>query len=153
MDEFSTKRPRRAVKRIAAAAERIADALEKFVFSLGRPGPLRLIINSEKENEMFGFQVLFPEELDPTAVTRELSVKVGADDPVVVTFPPDVAGTPADFYHGRLSDAVHAELVDLDAANNRSLPSILDAVITDTIPPKQPGDLGIIINSETPDLP
>ena len=132
-----------ALSGIYAALVGCSATLNEIRFCLGRPGPVRLLYTQE-ENGMFTFKIVFPKELDQTAVTRELSVTVGDQPDKVLTFPADAAETAADAFSGKLGDSVHAELVDLDGSGNRSESSILDAVIVDTFPPQKPGEMGTL---------
>jgi len=45
-------------------------------------------------------------------------------------------------------DNVLLSLVDVDDAGNRSAAAVLEFVATDTIPPQQPGGLGVTLVSE-----
>jgi hypothetical protein len=129
---------------------KVANAKLKDVrFRLGCPGTLRLVFTSETRSDgmkVILFKVLLAAEADPTTATRELSVQVGADAPVVKQVP--ATETEVDGFEGPVDSAVHCEQVDIDDAGNRSTPSVLDAVIADTFPPQQPGQPAVVATGE-----
>ena len=95
------------------------------------------------------FKVLLPTLLDLAGdvVTRELSVSVGEQPPEIRSLPKDA--TEADGYGGPQDSMAIVTLTDIDDAGNRSLPSVLNVVLTDTFPPNQPGELGLVQTGET----
>lgn len=95
---------------------------------------------------MLIFKISLPPVGASDVVERRLTVTVGGGDPIVATMDPTVDTTGE--LAGNDNDAVHAELIDVDDSGNQSQPSTLDAVLTDTIPPPQPGAMGITMIRE-----
>lgn len=125
--------------------ERIAIALESIAFQ-GRRAAVPKIIITREEDGMLTFSVQLGPKLAQDVVSRELSVTVN-ESTETRTLGPDESV--AEGFSGEDNAAVHVELVDVDDAGNRSEPGVLDAVLTDTLPPPQPNVLGIQVTSES----
>lgn len=84
--------------------------------------------------------------VDGDVVSRVLTVVVGGEEPSERSFP----GSSVDF--GLLTvpqDAtVVLTLVDVDDAGNKSVPAVVEFVAVDTLPPAQPGGLGVTLVGE-----
>lgn len=110
-------------------------------------GPIRL--TQRKENSgMFTFDILLPQNQDADTVRGELTYTIGGADPQVVetTLGQEAVMSLA----GAEGDRVTASFVWIDNAGNRSVnPSTLDQTLTDTIPPVDPGQIGLRVTSET----
>mgnify|MGYP003581273901 CR=1 FL=1 len=86
--------------------------------------------------DQFRVKVLLPAVADPDVESRELSVDVGG---TVVEVRPLDKGTPDTELLLDQDAAVHLSLIDVDHAGNRSEASVFDFVVSDTVPPAQPG--------------
>jgi hypothetical protein len=95
---------------------------------------------------MLYFTISLPPVGATDVVERRLTVIVGSDDPISIT--PAVTDTESQEFGGEDNEPVHAELIDVDDAGNQSQPSVLDAVLADTLPPPQPGAMGIVLKRE-----
>lgn len=96
---------------------------------------------------MLEFVITLPPTTTADTVARELVVTVGDSEPAVLA--PDITAVESAGLSGSDNAAVHAGLVDIDDAGNRSQASVLDAVLADTIAPPQPGQMGIRVTGET----
>ena len=138
-----TKKLRRTIESGLAT---VAAEIEMLRFVLSRPGRMGLHLLRE-ENGMLQFVLTLPPRTAADTMSRELSVSVGGGEIVVIN--PDIADTESEEFSGADNASVHAELIDIDDAGNRSQASILDAVLTDTIAPPQPGVMAIRVTGET----
>jgi hypothetical protein len=99
--------------------------------------------------DLLTYRVSVGPVVDADVVTRELSVYVdGADVPREVR---EYAPTVTDLGDVVVAQGSSVELrvVDIDDAGNRSEPAVLTFVAEDTLPPAQPGALGVTLVSET----
>lgn len=90
----------------------------------------------------FKVTVLFPavaEQPDPP-VSRRFTYKVNDGEPTTTEYPVEQAQI--DFV-AHENDVLELVLEDVDDAGNVSEPSVRVVTITDTVPPAQPGELGI----------
>lgn len=118
------------------------------VLRLKRPGLVFLRLTKE-ENDMLFFELDLPASTTKDVLVggkRKLTVKVGSADPVETELPGDavVSGE----LSGNDNDTVEGSLVDIDDAGNPSDPSTFSFVLTDTIPPAAPGQVGMRITRE-----
>ena len=114
------------------------------ILRLKRPGLVFLKLTKE-ENDMLFFTLELPAPGASDVVTRKLSVKVGSADAVSV----DLAiGDAVPEFSGNDNDVVEGYLVDVDDAGNGSLPSEFSYVLTDTIAPPAPGQVGLKVTRE-----
>ena len=97
---------------------------------------------------MLHFVITLPPTRAADVVQRELKITIG--DQTEQTVHPELTAAETQEFSGNDNDAVHAELVDIDDATppNRSEPSVLDGVLTDTVAPPQPGQMGIRVTRE-----
>jgi hypothetical protein len=84
--------------------------------------------------------------VDVDVVSRVLTVTVGGEEPSERSFP----GSSVDF--GLLTvpqdSTVVLTLVDVDDSGNKSVPAVVEFVAADTLPPTQPGGLGVTLVGE-----
>ena len=117
----------------------VAKELAMLRFVLSKPG--RLGLRQVGESGMPGYVMTLPAVTTGNPVQRELLIKVGEADTVVQN--PALDAVESERFSGQYEQALHAELVDIDAVGNRSVPSMFDAVLVDGMAPPQPGVLGI----------
>jgi len=88
--------------------------------------------------------------VDADVVSRVLTVVIAGEEPSERNFP----GSAVDF--GLLTvpqdSNVVLTLVDVDDAGNKSVPAVVEFVAVDTLPPAQPGGLGVTLVSESTDV-
>lgn len=108
------------------------------------PGPLKLVLGGE---DMLRFHLLLPEVAVKDVVSRELTVRIGHGEDAVFELTPDTVSSPEFF--GEDNTVVFVRLVDVDDAGNRSEPREQQFVLLDTIPPPQPGEIGLQVIGET----
>lgn len=143
--------------RLEAAAEyngQLADinrTLTKFLPHLKRiagaerPGVIYLQTRSQ-EGTMLTFDIVLPPATASDTTKGELAVTIGNAEPQVIETA--VGQERVTGLSGEDGAPVSASFVFIDDANNRSEPSTLEAVLTDTIAPPQPGSLGIEVTGE-----
>lgn len=95
---------------------------------------------------MLHFVLTLPPTTAADVAERNLTITIGSQEAQVVN--PDLTAEETQEFSGEDNDPVHAELVDVDDAGNRSQPSIFDGVLTDTLAPPQPGEMGIRVTRE-----
>ena len=105
---------------------------------LTKPGPIYFSID-QWGDDMSRFKVRA--NFQATAardnvVSREVTLTIADGQPTVTTIPGNV--NQYDFF-GNDNQMAKLSLVDIDQAGNRSEPREGSALITDTIPPNQPG--------------
>ena len=132
--------------KILAVLEAMARDVRGIKHRLTEPGPLRVFITGEFPMDTIQFKVSLPPLAEPNdVVMRELTVTIGAVSDVlsIPKTQTEVTGLSGD------QDAAgNLSLVDIDDAGGRSAASTLDFVLLDTIPPPQPGALGIVVTGE-----
>jgi len=126
----------------------LSDLLARLT-DLPNPGSLTISVISE-ERGMLQFKITLP-TLPPEPndiVSGELTVKVGDAESAVVTTAKDqleVVGL-----EGEQNAALSVSFAYIDDAGNRSVhPSTISDSLRDTIPPADPGALGLVITGET----
>jgi hypothetical protein len=84
--------------------------------------------------------------VDADVTGRQLTVVVNGEVLSIV----ELAGSATDLGEVKVeqNSNVTISLVDIDDAGNRSQPAVLEFVATDTIPPAQPGSLGVTLARE-----
>ena len=99
-----------------------------------------------EENEMLFFTLALPPAGASDVVKRQLVVTVGSGDTQTI----DLNGTDtvSPELSGADNDTVVGTLVDTDDAGNASPAREFSFVLTDTLAPPQPGELGITITRE-----
>ncbi len=107
------------------------------------PKPVKLTITSEGEGTMLNYSIVLPAPSAADVTTRTLTVN-GVPQEITDLTQTEVAG-----YSGNDNDLVSVSLVDTDDAGNASPERAQTFTLTDTISPAQPGELGLIVTSET----
>lgn len=87
--------------------------------------------------------------VDADVVTRELSVYVNGADVAREVRAYEPTATDLGDVVVEQGSSVELRVVDVDDAGNRSEPAVLTFVAEDTLPPAQPGSLGVTLVSET----
>ena len=102
---------------------------------------------SQGEFGMLQFCLCLPEQSCHDVVSRELTVSVGGAEPVVFTL--EANASEQSGFEGLHGDLVAGSLVDVDAAGNRSEPSVFSFTLVDTFPPPAPGEVGLKVTGQT----
>lgn len=123
---------------IATELHGVAKEIAMLRFVLSRPGRLGV---RRVEGTMPGFVITLPPIVSADTATRELAITVGEAPTFVLN--PALVATESETFGGEHNQNLHVELVDIDGVGNRSTPSVLDAVLLDTMAPPQPGQLGV----------
>jgi hypothetical protein len=92
------------------------------------------------------FDVLLPPPAAPDVISRELGISISGQPAEVRSL--GTADTLITGLKAPQGTTVSLSLVDVDDAGNRSIPSYKTFEALDTIPPPQPGELGITITGE-----
>lgn len=132
------------------AAEIIAAAIDRLAYAITippQPGRINLVVLSEGNDGMLNFKLVLPTPGAPDVIGRELTYAIGTAEPTTVALA--AAATEYAGLSGNDNDAVAVSLVDVDDAGNRSEARSQTFTLTDTIAPPQPGELGLVIESET----
>jgi len=132
----------RLLRAIVELTKAIQDAAK--IARLKRPGLVFLKLTKEV-NEMLFFTLDLPPIGAIDVVTRKLSVKVGSADVINVDL---AVGETVPEFSGADNDSVEGSLIDVDDAGNPSEPSNFSYVLTDTIAPPAPGQVGLRVTRE-----
>jgi hypothetical protein len=119
------------------------------VLRLRRPSLVFLVVTGESmkgHTKMLKFKLVLPAPGASDVVSRKLTVAI--DNVVVANELLDGAALESPEYEGADEAAVSGTLVDTDDANNASEPREFSFVLTDTIPPPQPGAIGLVVTGE-----
>ena len=120
----------------------------KITWIPGPPMPGKMFLHTiSQEGNMLQFKLSLPPGSAPDVVSQELTMTIGALPPTVETFP--VAQTETGGYEGVEDADIAASLIDIDGAGNRSQPHNQIFVLRDTVPPGEPGDMGLIVTGQT----
>lgn len=127
------------------------SAIEKLLGERVRrkPGPIGFEITDERKDDMadvIRFAVNLPPKAAPDVVSRELTVMINDNDPVVKSLDAEVLVV--DGLEGPQDAAVQVILVDIDDSGNRSEASSITFTLVDLIPPPKPGELGVVVLDE-----
>jgi len=114
--------------------------------SLAKPGIMKLAQTRQGDGKMLFFTLTIPPPGAADVVKRELTVKIGDAEPTVVELATDVVVS--EEMSGNQDDVVLASLVDTDDAGNVSPAREQSWTLTDTIPPPEPGELGLTVTRE-----
>jgi hypothetical protein len=112
-----------------------------------QPWLIRLTVTKENDN-MLKFNLTLPSASASDVISRLLSVKIGNNDPVTLTLAANDVIITNDLFVGNDNDGVDVSLADVDDAGNRSVSRDQSFVLTDTIAPPQPGEIGLTITDE-----
>lgn len=119
-------------------------AIRKIV---GRRAPGLVFLKVvREENEMLFFMLALPAAGASDVVKRKLTVKVGEAE--AQSFELEGSATESAELSGSDNDPVVGSLVDVDDAGNESPASEFSLVLTDTLAPPQPGEVGIKVTRE-----
>jgi len=126
----------------------LAELLERLR-NLPDPGPVSLTITAENQN-VLTYKINLPSEpAEPNDIASgELTITVNGQTPAVVAT--TKGQTEVDGLSGEQGDTVEVTFAYIDDAGNRSVhPSVLNVTLADTIPPADPGALGLEVTAET----
>ena len=127
------------IRKLTKAIKRLTKVLR-----LKRPGLVFLTIKNEV-NDMLFFQLTLPAPGASDVIKRTLTTQIGSASPVSIDLA--VADSVPEM-SGADNDVVQGYLVDVDDAGNSSDPSSFSFVLTDTIPPPAPGQVGLTVTRE-----
>lgn len=111
---------------------------------LKKPGLVFLVFTKEV-NEMLFFKLILPAISAVDVVTRKLTYKIGAAEPVELEL---TADEEVPELSGMDNEVVEGSLVDIDDAGNPSEPTNYSFVLVDTIAPPAPGEIGFEVTRE-----
>jgi hypothetical protein len=136
-----TTRVLKALQELVALANSILKVLR-----LRQPGMVFVKVVSEGVNGMLKFKLVLPAAGASDVVARKLVIGIGTADPVTE----EVAGgvLESSEYSGEDGATVAGTLIDVDDAGNESTPSAFSFVLVDTIPPPQPGEVGLVVTAD-----
>ena len=97
---------------------------------------------------MLQFKLQLPTPTVSDVVAQEVSVTINAGNPIILILTPGSEVVDAQF-EGATGAEVATTLVDIDSSDNRSEPRNLVFVLTDTIAPPQPGEIGLTVTGQT----
>lgn len=124
----------------------LQELLRELVDRPLQPGPIYVFQREEVMANRFRTLVFLPPVVDTDTVKMELSCLVnGVAEPVRPFEKPFASETEYIFPQDA---TVNLSLVNVDDAGNRSSPSERQFVVTDTVPPAAPGELGVQIVEE-----
>jgi hypothetical protein len=112
-------------------------------------GPMTVRFTQEDSMSRIVFDVTLPPPAAADVVRRKFTLSVAGEEPLEIALPPNQA-TVTDLKAPQGAE-VGLRLVDVDDAGNESEPRVQSFVATDTIPPPQPGEMGITVTAEEPD--
>lgn len=112
---------------------------------LRRPEHVRLRVVRE-ENEMLRFVLVLPPTRAADVVSRRLTVIIDDASAEVEELSPTAAECGE--HQGPDGALVSGSLIDIDDAGNMSEPREYSFVLSDTIPPPLPGEMGLRITGE-----
>jgi hypothetical protein len=98
-----------------------------------------------QENDMLLFDITLPNPGAADVVSRELTIKIGDQPAEVIVLAADAVTASS---KGPQDTTLTISLVDIDDGGNRSEARVQDFVLSDTIPPPQPGELGVTVTGE-----
>lgn len=135
--------------------ERIHETLRTLLaWKKARWGPrpperVRLVVKGEVDVDILSFDVILPPWPTGTDVTKGI-LRVTVGDSESVEREVDVGQTTVSGFQGPQDASVELIFWYLDDAGNRSVnPSTFSGTLVDTIPPPDPGQLGIQVTGET----
>jgi hypothetical protein len=95
---------------------------------------------------MLIFKAILPPPGAADVVSREFTLTLPDQEPVVISLAADALEVPD--LRAPQDTVITLSLVDVDDGGNRSEARELSTTLIDTIPPPQPGELGIVITGE-----
>lgn len=106
------------------------------------PGDVQLVVTSQGDSGMLQYTLTLPAPGASDVVKRTLTVNGNATEITDVT-QAEVSG-----FEGNDGDTVSVSLADTDDAGNVSPTHNQTFTLTDTIPPSEPGDIGLVVTGE-----
>lgn len=148
-----TRSNRTLTVNIDALNQNIVKLIAVIQGPVADPDPISLLVYAE-DGSMLVFKINLPGlPEDPNAAKQitggELTVMIGTADPVVISTA--VGQAVVEGLKGNDGESVKASFAFLDTATppNKSVhPSTIDAVLSDTIPPADPGILSLEVTGE-----
>lgn len=124
----------------------LVSELRRLAFKMGGPPHAFRVSLIRMESEMLIYSVTAGPAVDSDVATRRLTVTINGEVSSAVDHP---ASTTSFGEIAAPQDAsVVVTLVDVDDAGNESQPSFFEFTAKDTIPPSQPGSLGVTLVRE-----
>lgn len=117
----------------------------KKILRIRKPGLVFLKVVRE-EDEMLFFNLALPAAGAADVVSRQVVVTIGTGSPQTLSLAATDLVTPE--LSGNDNDTVVGTLVDTDDAGNASPAREFSFVLTDTIAPAQPGEVGLNVLRE-----
>ena len=115
------------------------------------PGSMSISFTDERSiqamADIIEFTVTLPLPSAPDVVSRELTVTINDSDPLILPVGPNE--TVISGLKGPQGATVQLSLVDIDDGGNRSEASTLSSELLDTVPPPQPGTMGVVATGES----
>lgn len=136
------------IVRLLRAILDVCRSIEKLL-RLRQPGQVYLKIVSEEGTGMLKFKIILPVAGAHDVVSRNLSIKIGDEEPQVVELAGD--DTESAEYTGAQGTTVSGQLTDVDDAGNVSPARDYSFTLTDTLAPPVPGEIGLLVIEELPD--
>lgn len=94
------------------------------------------------------FEIGLPTPTAPDVASGELTIQIGSNEPFVINTTPTEQTIQDARFSGADGETVIATFVFVDDAGNKSQAREASAVLADTIPPPQPGELAIRVTGE-----
>lgn len=145
-----------SINRLAAAIERLT---RNMFPPPKRPGALTFRTTAERQSQTGGATVdllsfvLTVPAAEGDVVSRKLALTM-PDGTVVTSEVPGKDQAESETFEVPQDSLVKVSCVNVDDAGNESEPRVQEFTITDTIPPAQPGEIGVRVTGErTEDTP
>lgn len=137
-----------SVDKRLSRVERFLEKIALVLNPIPNPGVLQVVLGENMADNLT-FKVLLPTLESPGDVeSGELTVIVGEGEPQVIATA--VEDTEVTGLEGPQGETVVLSFVYVDDAGNKSeAPAELTLVLEDTIPPQNPGSLGVEVVSES----
>lgn len=130
----------------------LSRALQTIRMQTSCPGPVLIHFTGESlMPDLIAFRLSLPEPSAPDVVTREIVISFADGSTATRTY----AGTTREtqIFHGVQDTEISGLLVDIDDGGLRSVPREFSFTLLDTVPPPQPGAVGIEVVGETQETP
>lgn len=139
------------LRRLIAAISALTVEIVRLrkVIGLRKPGLVFVRMVSEGKFGMSKFALVLPAPGASDVVSRELVIAIDGGEAVTQTLPG--SSLESEPFEANEGSTVTGSLVDIDDATptpNRSEPSVFELVLTDTIAPPTPGQVGAKMLSE-----
>lgn len=130
----------------------LSRALQTIRMQTSCPGPVLIHFAGESSMpDLISFRLSLPAPSAPDVVTREILISFADGSTATRTY----AGTSreTDIFEGPQDTEIFGSLTDIDDGGLRSLPREFSFALLDTVPPPQPGAVGIEVVGETQETP